>query len=138
VERGGGGQLAREQCRHGGSIAGGGEQLCILTDLYVSLSSYLSLVTQGWSSQQKCVFLERLQFFSSANGPFPIRVLETLDLVYGLSTVGNSEIKFRCVCVCVCVCDGYEGAGEDSTLILHVYQCTPRLSSLRRSVFVFF
>lgn len=56
---------------------------------------------EGWSSQQKCVFLERLQFFSSANGPFPIRVLETLDLVYGLSTVGNSEIKFRWQILCL-------------------------------------
>jgi hypothetical protein len=50
---------------------------------------------EGWTSQQKCVFLERLLVFSKESGPFSIEVLESLDLAYGLTASGNSEIKFR-------------------------------------------
>lgn len=50
---------------------------------------------EGWSSQQMCVFLERLLVFSKESGPFSIEILESLDLAYGLSASGNSEIKFR-------------------------------------------
>jgi hypothetical protein len=50
---------------------------------------------EGWTSQQKCVFLERLLTFSKESGPFSIEILESLDLAYGLTASGNSEIKFR-------------------------------------------
>jgi hypothetical protein len=50
---------------------------------------------EGWGSQQKCIFLERLLVFSKEKGPFSLEVLENLDLAYGLTASGNSEIKFR-------------------------------------------
>jgi hypothetical protein len=56
---------------------------------------------EGWGSQQKCVFLERLLVFSKENGPFSIEILERLDLAYGLTASGNSEIKFRWQMLCL-------------------------------------
>lgn len=50
---------------------------------------------EGWNSQQKCIFLERLLVFSKENGPLSIDILESLDLAYGLTATKNSEIKFR-------------------------------------------
>lgn len=50
---------------------------------------------EGWTSQQKCVFLEKLLLFSKDQGPLSLDILESLDLAYGLTSSGNSEIKFR-------------------------------------------
>lgn len=49
----------------------------------------------GWSSQQKCIFLERLLFFSKENGPLSLPILNNLDLAYEFTSSKNSEIRFR-------------------------------------------
>lgn len=55
----------------------------------------------GWSTQQKCVFLERLLDYSKEKAPLSLSILENLDLAYGFTTTNNSEIKFRWQSLCL-------------------------------------
>jgi hypothetical protein len=50
---------------------------------------------EGWSSQQKCVFLEKLTAHAEDAGALSLQTLESMDLVYGLTAMDNSEIKLR-------------------------------------------
>ena len=50
---------------------------------------------QGWNSQQKCVFFEKIISYAQENGAFSLATLESMDLAYGLTAVENSEIKYR-------------------------------------------
>ncbi|CAE7555211.1 lkhA, partial [Symbiodinium microadriaticum] len=56
---------------------------------------------EGWSSQQTCVFLEKLISHAQKNGPFSLSTLEAMDLAYALTAVGNAEIKFRWQTFCI-------------------------------------
>ncbi len=56
----------------------------------------------GWSSQQKCVFLENLLVgVGKLPVPFSSQFIEKMDLAYALTASNNSEIKFRWQSLCL-------------------------------------
>lgn len=45
------------------------------------------------------MFLEKLTTHAEEVGPLSLQTLENMDLIYGLTSMGNAEIKLRCVTV---------------------------------------
>jgi leukotriene-A4 hydrolase len=54
----------------------------------------------GWSSQQRCILLERLQEASKTT-KLSLEVLQAMDQLYSLSDCTNAEIKFRWQALCL-------------------------------------
>ena len=55
----------------------------------------------GWSSQQKCVFLETLLKQSQNIEPFSLETLSSLDLAYQFTVCNNAELKYRWQTLCL-------------------------------------
>ena len=55
-----------------------------------------------WSSNQKCFMLDKmLEMLETSSGQMSVATLESMQALYGLAGVTNSEIRFRWCTLCL-------------------------------------